>query len=155
MLLYKSTFARRIDTNPRWGGVAHPTRHLNAHQPITKPLPILYDSPRNAPLATPHLIPMRNALLQRQNCLLQLPNPSTNPPLHLLSHRTISAPDNPVVKLQQPIQLLPRSQPVSLRIRSVLLRLLGRKLELITRRAVHIRNLLNRVVDGPRRFGRG
>ena len=91
---------------------------------------------------TPTLIPMSNTLLHRQHRLFQLPNPTTNPPLHLLRHPRI-APQNSPIKLQQLVQFVPRSRPVVRSIRRILLRLLGGNLEFVPRGAVEVGDLLD------------
>lgn len=87
--------------------------------------------------------------------MFQLPNPTTDPPPNLFRNLLIPTLDNPFIIVQQLIQLLPRRRPIIRRIRSILLRLLGRNLKLIPRRTVQLLDLLNCLLDARRSQRRG
>lgn len=81
--------------------------------------------------------------LQLHNSSLQLPYPSTHPsPLDLLSHLPLD-PQRTLINLLQLIQLRARRLAIRLRVHRVLVRFLGRDLELVARSGVLLRDVFD------------
>lgn len=85
-----------------------------------------------------HLIMLQRPLLHCLDTRLQLSDSVPNPPLDFLPNDVISLAHNPAVVLQQLFEFLARCLTIVLRVCCVLVRLLGRDLELVFRSAEQI-----------------